>query len=390
MWTDTDGLHLVTPTEHRRWTVGTDGITAVRHVHTAAHDLDHGVDPLFLNAFGYLEIAAHAGTPETRVDLRDWLSDTDAAINLEISDPLAATGVQAMLDEAGVQVEVRKGAVPTRRPTRMRLTDLLAKGETLKLLAVLVALVLGMVAYVGGPAAVPCGAAAVLISAVVLTTIRVRALRRLRAEHASRWEPTLELRPAQRPGLRRGFVRHARVCLAGDEFVIVDGVGGELWLGRETATGVAFAVRLNRADEPVRVELRRADGTCLARLPWADWFAADEGEALQEFCVAASLPLVDGDWQPGPRDRMTGVSPAIYTFSSEAAGGAARSGWDGADAGVMPAAVPAGPALVTVPVANEGGAGAAVASLALLLIVLAVGPAVIEILWSRWQLRTLR
>lgn len=389
IWADDEGLHVVTAAGHRRWRTGADGIGVVRYVHTAAHDLDHGADPLSLEPFGYLELPEQTGTPETRVDLKDWLNDLDLAADFEVSQPLAVSGMQAVLDAAGIRVELKRA----RRSADSRSAGTghakpLLRSETAKLVLILVACLLGMVGYVGGPAAVPCGAGAVLISAAMLVGVRLPTLRRLRAERSSRWHAAQELRPAPQDGLRRGFLRNARLCAVDDELVVVDGAGGELWLGREAETGVAVATRLIGDDGPVRLELRRGDGTSLARLPWADWFASDHGAALQAFCSAASLTLVDAEWRPSRREGMAALSPALPSLGSEGVGFSQRLG-SGAAKTSMPAAVAAVPCLATLPVANEGGAGVAVAVFAALILVLAAGPTVVDVLLRRRDLQVL-
>ncbi|HUR07711.1 MAG TPA: hypothetical protein VM347_34570 [Nonomuraea sp.] len=390
IWADDDGLHVVAAAGHRRWRTGAGGLNVARYVHTAADDLDQGVDPLAVDPFGHLELPGQASTAGTRVELKDWLSDIDQAAEFEVSHPLEVSGMQAVLDRAGVQVDLKRARRSgDSRPAGSGHSSFLSGREPTKLVVILVACLLGMVGYVGGPAAVPCGAAAVLISAAVLIAIRIPTLQRLRAERSSRWHAALELRPGRQAGLRRGFLRNTRLCVVDDELVVVDGAGGELWLGREAATGVAVAARLVGHDGPVRVELRRGDGTSLARLPWEDWFAADDGAALRQFCAAASLPLVDAEWRPSRRDGLSALTPAVPSLGSAGLAVAQRLGPDAAGAS-MPAAVAAVPCLATLPVANEGGAGVAVAVLAALVIILAAGPSAVDVLRRRRDLRVLR
>jgi hypothetical protein len=394
IWADPEGLHIVTPVSHRQWPLGAGGLSSVRFVHTAAYDLDHGVDPLLLNPFGHLELPGPGGASPVTVDLRDWISDTDMIVEMEVANPLAVSGLSAVLREAGVDIDVVRESRRTDEGPRAGWTNLLGKRDRWSLIAILVGIVLGMVGYAGGPAAVPCAAIAVVISAVVLVGRVLPEVRLFSAERRTRWAPTQELRPCPQAGLRRGFLRHARMCVVGDQLVVVDGAGGELWLGREAVTGVEAAVRVEDGNGPVRVELRRADGTSLARLPWADWFAPDGGAALDAFCRAADLPLKVDAWRSSRADGITGLSRPVYCFTSD--GVAAAQELEAGDRGVglgpatMPTYVAGLPSLATLPVGREGGAGAVVALAALLVLCCAAAPSLAGLVRRGWQRRVAR
>jgi hypothetical protein len=69
-------------------------------------------------------------------------------------------------------------------------------------------------------------------------------------------------------------------------------------------------------DRPVRVEPRRADGFSLARLPWADRFAGDDGAALRTFLAASGLGAGQEGFTPDRRETITALPPVAPTFGS--------------------------------------------------------------------------
>lgn len=384
LWADETHLYLVGPGMDDRWRRGRDGLTEVVHVDTAADDLDHGVDPLNLGPGGWIELPARDGAPERRLAVQDWLGDQDRLAGVEITEPLAASSLGPVLEAAGISVATRRRRPPARTRTEEgpRRSRLPARGESAKLAAVLGAGACSVLALAGVPASSGLCAAAVALAAAVIVAIRIPQVRRLRAERRTRWTASAELRPVSRPGFTRGFARSARLAVCEAELVVIDGAGGELWLGREELTGVRSLAIVADGVAPSRVELRRADGTSLARLPWADWFDGDDGAGLRAFAAANDLPVSEVSESERVQALNRAVGERIAVFGSAGTWHAQQRASDlaaiGLAPGRMPGLVPAAPALLAALTAPGESAGIAIAVAGGAVALAAAGPAFVD------------
>jgi hypothetical protein len=366
------------------------GLRQATWVHTAEFSLDHGADPLSLDPAGHLELPEGDGV--LRVDVADWLPDPDLLRTFNPFDPLQASGVAAVLSAAGVATHL----VRTPRDHNEDSRSLLPSGSSRAVLAVGAALSLLAVALLflgaGGPHAFRATATMLAALGVLGLALlgHVDDLRRSRLDRPGTWSPDDEARARPDGPRSRAFVERSRIAAVGSELVIVDKADGELWLGTEPDTGARVLVEVQDADRPVRAELRRADGTTLVRLPWADWAAGDGGDGLRAFAVRHGLDVTTDSWRPDRRDELGALSPVRPHYSADALLSDARTALR-TDAGGWarpPAFTAAVLAFMAVLLAlAPGRVHAAPAVIALTAFVLAAAPASVRALHRRRDAR---
>lgn len=311
LWALDGRLHLVESGRQLSWVTGKAGLTEVRWLAGAEEIRDRCAAKLAANRGGFVELPAQGNTPAVSLRLADWVTDADLLSDLDDFDPLVVTGIGPVLNAGGVSIL----PVPTRDARRRSpdATDFrreFAIGGTL-----IVAVVLSLVAFLQpNPSFVLMTTASGLAVAMALALGIPRARRRT-AEQATRWSADAELRPAPGMPVTRGLRHRARIAAVAGELVVVGPARGELWLGREAGTGATEVVTVLDGQQPVRVELRRADGTSLVRLPWADWFAGDDGAALCDFARDVGLATATDILRPAWRARLPSA-PLLPRFSS--------------------------------------------------------------------------
>lgn len=108
-------------------------------------------------------------------------------------------------------------------------------------------------------------------------------------------EPELRARPdAAATQQHRENARLGRAATG--EIVVIDGAGGECWLGGpDEHTGITTVALLHGEDpaEPLHVELRDRLGTAWARLPASGWFADGDLSTVRSWAGAAGLRVLD-------------------------------------------------------------------------------------------------
>lgn len=294
----------------RRILLGPDGVTAAAHV---GGPILTDVVP---GSLGAVDLLRADGSRSARLELSDWVPEA-----VELSDPeqaLRRSGLPEVLAHAGLALQPvptsqLAEAIDARPPSLLPRPGLPSIGYTaLRALAVLAAFFavgLGLItdATPGRLAVVAAG----LLLASSVWAAGLWAVELWRDRRPATTAPVL--RPHPGSPVSRRFRRVAQLRLEPDEIVVVDTLGGERWLPRTGAHAVDHAEVVREGSTNGQVELRTADGTARATLPWDPWCGGPQGvRALEEVCRAGGLPLVRPG-VPARRDRDDEVTArAVY------------------------------------------------------------------------------
>ena len=273
----------------RSLTVGAEGDVA-----TAA---DLG-GPVFADvvphSLGAVDLLAPDGSRVARIELGDWVPEADELTRHR--EALGRSGLAELLEQAGIPVRPvppsELAAAVTASPPRLTPWRRLPWAYTvLRSAAAVVAVVALIWAILGDEPPVGLWTAAalgLLLSTLVAAGLWAAAL--LTGRDPGAGAPTLRPRPSA-PATRR-FRRTAQLRLEPDDVVVVDGLGRERRLPRGGSRGVTTAAVVRPGTPSAQLELRTADGTPRATLPWPFWFGADGADAaLERACGDAGLRL---------------------------------------------------------------------------------------------------
>jgi hypothetical protein len=284
--TDADGREV-------RTVVGADGVVSAVHVG----------GPLFADvapdSLGAVDLLRADGARHARLDLRDWVPE--AAELTDAQEALHRSELTEVLERAGLALrpvapsQLAEAIDATDLPALVPLSARLPPGYTVvRSLAVAVSFVsvgLGLTTDVAQGGLVLGACALLLASTLWAAALWARALRddRLPDDGA----PTLGPHPDAT--VTRRFLRTARLRIARDDVVVVDGLGRERRLPRSGPHAVIAAAVVREGTPTAQVELQTADGTGRATLPWELWCAGDGGDqALEAVCRDGGLELVRG------------------------------------------------------------------------------------------------
>ena len=289
--TGIDGALVVADPDgrERRLPVGPTGVT--RAVHVTGPELAAMHPP----SLGAVDLHMANGTRAYRLLVDRWVPEAD-----ELTDPgeaLRRSELREVLGMAGLQLGTIRGSAArdalgdgTAAPL-VSMPALPLWFTVLRSLAVVfvVGVLMTVVLTDSGGRALTAAAGALLVSTLASSVLWLRALRRDRVPPAT--GPALRPRPAGQA--TRRFVRTAELRAEPDDVVVIDGIGTERWLPRRGPLGVRQLAVVRAGTATAAVEVRAADGTPRATLPYAPWFGGDGGaEALEELARAGGLELV--------------------------------------------------------------------------------------------------
>ncbi|SDF22029.1 hypothetical protein SAMN05660662_1399 [Blastococcus aurantiacus] len=282
----------------REFAVGAEG-----DVTTAAHLGGPLLADVAPHSLGAVDLLAPDGSRVARIDLRDWVPEAE-----ELTRPreaLERSGVPDLLDQAGIPlrpvppselVAALTASPPLLTPWRR----LPVAYTVLRSAAAVLAVVALLWAILGDEPPVSLWTAAA--SGLLLSTLAAAGLWAfglLAGRDRGTGAPALRPLPAV-PSTRR-FRRTAQLRLEPEDVVVVDGLGRERRLPRGGSRGVTSAAVVRPGTATAQLELRTADGTPRATLPWALWFGADGADAaLERACADAGL-LLDRSAAPARR-----------------------------------------------------------------------------------------
>jgi hypothetical protein len=273
----------------REFSVGADG-----HVATAEHLGGPSLAEVAPHSLGAVDLLAPDGSRVSRIEVGDWVPEAD-----ELTRPreaLERSGIAELLQQAGIPVRpvppselaaVLTASTPLLTPWRrlpVAYTVLRAVAAVLAVVALLWA-ILGQEPPV---ALWTAAASGLLLSTLAAAGLWASAL--LAGRDPGAGAPVLRPRPVV-PSTRR-FRRTAQLRLEPEDVVVVDGLGRERRLPRGGSRGVTGAAVVRPGTPSAQLELRTADGTPRATLPWPLWFGADGADAgLERACADAGLRL---------------------------------------------------------------------------------------------------
>lgn len=282
----------------RRLPAGKDGIARAVHVSGGQ------AAPVLPGSLGLLDLTAADGTRLHRLELADWVPEGEELTGYD--DALRRSLLREVLAAAGLAVSPARpsdveAAVAARGvPPLVRLPGGAPSWFTLlraAAVALAVVAVLAAVVAEGAPALVTAAAAGLLLSTVGAGLLYLQAARRDPATVGT----VAELRPRPAGPVTRRFLRTAALRTTDASVVVVSGLGVERHLPRSGPLALTTAAVVRAGTEGAAVELRTADGTPRASLPWRPWFGGSGGEqALEQFLRASALRLDRG---AAPSDR---------------------------------------------------------------------------------------
>ena len=271
------------------FTVGPGGDVA-----TAAHLGGPVFADVAPHSLGAVDLLAPDGSRVARIELRDWVPEADELTRHR--EALGRSGVAELLEQAGIPVRAvppseLAAAVSASPPLLTPWRRLPLAYTVLRSAAAVVAVVALIWAILGDEPPVGLWTAAalgLLLSTLVAAGLWAAAL--LTGRDPGAGAPTMRPQPSV-PATRR-FRRTAQLRLEAEDVVVVDGLGRERRLPRGGSRGVTNAAVVRPGTPSAQLELRTADGTPRATLPWPFWFGADGADAaLERACVDAGLRL---------------------------------------------------------------------------------------------------
>ena len=246
------------------------------------------------HSLGAVDLLAPDGSRVARIELGDWVPEAD-----ELTRPreaLERSGVAELLEQAGIPLRPvppseLAAAITASPPLLTPWRRLPVAYTVLRSAAVVLAVVALLWAILGDEPPVALWTAAafgLLLSTLAAAGLWASAL--LAGRDPGAGAPTLRPRPVV-PSTRR-FRRTAQLRLEPEDVVVADGLARERRLPRAGSRGVITAAVVRPGTPSAQLELRTADGTPRATLPWPLWFGADGADAaLERACADAGLRL---------------------------------------------------------------------------------------------------
>lgn len=402
-----DGRNLVVRDSQRRehrYAVGAGGIR--RAVFFPPHDLWEIVQKRPADRWGVLAFKGEDGRDLLHVPLAAWLPEARAigAMDLKPSKCLSRTGLGELVKTLGIPLEespqpLTGSGVPDDgwrstpyRAVHAELPRWHSWARGLGILGWFVGLVIGFAADLNWAMTAAAGALFLLPGADAAVRIRAWWCNR---QHG-RLAEAVEIRPspAAGGGATRRFLCTASVRVLPHDVVLTNAVGEERWLGRVGAYGVVRLVRLvtRTTGEPLGVELRDGAGETRALLPWRFWFAGPQGsDRWMALAAALGVPASDESYEQSSDAQVWWQGHALSADARkmspmEAKKARKQTGWYSSVVGsnellllpLFSALLVAGLFSDEVPVFLAG-------VLSALTIVVALGPALMSALFSRFS-----
>ncbi|RBY76934.1 hypothetical protein DQ239_12145 [Blastococcus sp. TF02-09] len=282
----------------REFSVGADGDVA-----TAAHLGGPVFADVAPHSLGAVDLLAPDGSRVARIELADWVPEADELTRHR--EALERSGVADLIEQAGIPVRPvpasELAAAVTASPPPLSAWRRLPVAYTVvRSAAVVVATVALIWAIFDDEPPVGLWTAAalgLLLSTLVAAGLWASALLTGRDTGAG----AVTVRPRPVGSTTRRFRRTAQLRLEAQDVVVVDGLGRERRLPRGGPRGVTTAAVVRPGTPSAQLELRTADGTPRATLPWPIWFGADGADtALEQACADAGL-LLDRSAAPARR-----------------------------------------------------------------------------------------